>query len=234
MSREAERWDHDLDERATPAPLLQTWAWGEVQARAGWTVERMQSSTTGAMASVLVRKVGPAREAYVPRGPVPATPEAIDSVVDWARKSKMARLVIEPEAPEDFGEVLTEKHFKRVAPTQPQHTRILKLLPPDQLLPTFRHGRRYNIRTGIKRGVVVVWDEPGGWYDHVPPPQTVPAGYGMRVPMMVISPYAKQGYISHTFMDHVSILKFIQWNWGLDPLNQRNQSAGDMREMFTF
>jgi phospholipase C len=82
--------------------------------------------------------------------------------------------------------------------------------------------------------IVVVWDEPGGWYDHVPPPQTVPAGYGMRVPMLVISPYAKQGYISHTFMDHVSILKFIQWNWGLDPLNQRNQSAGDMREMFTF
>ncbi len=155
MSSEAERWDHDLDERATPAPLLQTWAWGEVQASAGWTVERMRSTSNQAMASVLVRKVGPAREAYVPRGPVPATPEAIDSLVDWARKSKVARLVIEPEAPEDFGEVLTEKQFKRVAPTQPQHTRILKLLPPDELLPTFRHGRRYNIRTGIKRGVVV-------------------------------------------------------------------------------
>src|SRR5256885_15681955 len=108
MSSEAERWDHDLDERATPAPLLQTWAWGEVQARAGWTIERMESSTNGAMASVLVRKVGPAREAYVPRGPVPATPEAIDSLVDWPRTSKAARLVIEPEAPGSLGQGVTE------------------------------------------------------------------------------------------------------------------------------
>ncbi len=155
MSSEAERWDHDLDERAAPAPLLQTWAWGEVQARAGWTVERVKSRSHGAMASVLVRKVGPVREAYVPRGPVPATPDAIDSLIDWSRNSRVARLVVEPEAPESLAEILTEKRFTRVAPTQPQHTRILKLLPPNELLATFRHGRRYNIRTGVKRGVVV-------------------------------------------------------------------------------
>jgi len=155
MSSEAERWDDDLDERATPAPLLQTWAWGEVQVRAGWTVERVKSPSHGTMASVLTRKVGPVREAYIPRGPVPATPEAVDSIVDWSRASGMARVVVEPEAPESFAEVLTEKRFTRIAPTQPQHTRILKLVPPGELIATFRHGRRYNIRTGIKRGVVV-------------------------------------------------------------------------------
>ena len=153
MITEADRWDRDLDERASPAPLLQTWAWGEVQARAGWTVERLPPRSSGAMASVLVRKVGPVREAYVPRGPVPATPEAIDSVVDWSRKSGVARLVIEPEAPESFGEAMVERRFTPVAPTQPQHTRIVKLLPPTELLATFRHGRRYNIRAGLKRGV---------------------------------------------------------------------------------
>lgn len=159
MSTAAERWDADLHERASPAPLLQSWGWGEVQAHAGWSVERLQSQTHGAMATLLLRKVGPAREAYVPRGPVPATAEAIDSVVDWCRNHRVARLVVEPEAGEDLREVLAQRGFTSVAPTQPQHTRIVKLAPPDDLLKTFHHGRRYNIRTGIKRGVVV--DEGG-------------------------------------------------------------------------
>ena len=82
--------------------------------------------------------------------------------------------------------------------------------------------------------VLVVWDEPGGWYDHVPPPQTVPGGYGMRVPLLVISPFAKSGYVSHEFHDHVAILSFMQWNWGLDPLNDRNRNSGNLRGMFQF
>lgn len=155
MSEGAQEWDAKLAERASPAPLLQSWGWGEVQARAGWQVNRVHTKTSGAMASVLLRSVGPAREAYVPRGPVPATSEAIDSVVGWCRDNRVARLVLEPEAGEDFGDVLLERGFKRVASTQPQHTRIVKLLPPEELLKTFDHGRRYNIRTGIKRGVVV-------------------------------------------------------------------------------
>ncbi len=155
MSTGAEEWDRELAELASPAPLLQSWAWGEVQARAGWTLERLRFSPAGAMASVQVRKFGPAHEAYVPRGPVPASAEAIDAVVAWARRSGAAKLVIEPEAPKELRDTLKEGGFERTTPTQPQHTRILKLLPADQLLTTFRHGRRYNIRTGIKRGVVV-------------------------------------------------------------------------------
>ncbi len=107
------------------------------------------------MASVQLRKVGPAREAYVPRGPVPCTTDALQALVAWARDAGIARLVVEPEAPPELSEVLTGKSFKRVAATQPEHTRILKLSPPEQLLATFKHGRRYNIRTGEKRGVTV-------------------------------------------------------------------------------
>jgi lipid II:glycine glycyltransferase (peptidoglycan interpeptide bridge formation enzyme) len=154
VNAEADKWDGELAERASPAPLLQSWAWGEVQARSGWNVERVRL-VGGAMASVLLRKFGPAREAYVPRGPVPATPEAVDWLVAWARNARIARLVVEPEAPEPFGELLTERRFSRVLPIQPQHSRVVKLLPPNDLLATFRHGRRYNIRTGIKRGVAV-------------------------------------------------------------------------------
>lgn len=154
MATEAERWDAQLDERATPAPLLQSWAWGEVQSRAGWTIERIKM-TGDAIASVQIRTVGPLREAYVPRGPVPASADAIDHLVEWARKRNVARLVVEPEAPEALRDVFKERGFKRTKSIQPRHTRILKLRPPAELLPAFRHGRRYNIRTGEKRGVVV-------------------------------------------------------------------------------
>jgi len=151
---DASRWDRELDERASPAPLLQSWGWGEVQARAGWRIERVRLKG-GAMASVQVRSVGPAREAYVPRGPVPATAEAADALVEWARAARMARLLVEPEAPAAFADDLAQRHFSTTAPTQPQHTRILQLRSPDELLKTFRHGRRYNIRAGLRRGVVV-------------------------------------------------------------------------------
>ncbi len=82
--------------------------------------------------------------------------------------------------------------------------------------------------------VVVIFDESGGWWDHVPPPQVVPHGLGVRVPTLVISPFAKKAYISHAQLDYVSILNFIQWNWGLAPLNPRNQQSDNLLDMFTF
>jgi serine/alanine adding enzyme len=154
MSADAASWDRDLEERASPAPLLQTWGWGEVQSHAGWSVERVKL-TGGAMASVQLRSVGPVREAYVPRGPVPATADSIDALVDWARKEKIAKLRIEPEASPELGDVLVERGFAKIAPTQPEHTRILTLRAPDEMLASFKQGRRYNIRAGLRRGVVV-------------------------------------------------------------------------------
>jgi phospholipase C len=78
----------------------------------------------------------------------------------------------------------------------------------------------------------VVWDAGGGWYDHVPPPTEDSQGLSFRVPMLVISPLAKQNYVSHTQMDHVSILRFIQKNWGLASLNTRNSASNDISDMF--
>jgi len=82
--------------------------------------------------------------------------------------------------------------------------------------------------------IIVIWDSSGGLWDHVPPPQVDSEGLGPRVPMLVISPFAKKGYISHVQMDDVSILKFIQGNLGLPPLNARNQSSNDLSDMFSF
>jgi lipid II:glycine glycyltransferase (peptidoglycan interpeptide bridge formation enzyme) len=155
MSTDGEAWDYALAERASPAPLLQSWAWGEVQARSGWTVERVHLERSAAMASVQLRQVGPAREAYVPRGPVPATPKSLDDLTEWSRRSGVARIVVEPEVDGSLRESLEAQGYSATAPRQPQHTRIVRLMQPEQLLATFRHGRRYNIRTGQKRGVVV-------------------------------------------------------------------------------
>ena len=70
--------------------------------------------------------------------------------------------------------------------------------------------------------IFVTFDEGGGYYDsgYVQPVSFF--SDGTRVPMVVISPYVKRGYISHTYTDHVSILKFIERNWNLAPLTQRS------------
>ena len=70
--------------------------------------------------------------------------------------------------------------------------------------------------------VFVTFDEGGGYYDsgYVQPVSFF--GDGTRVPMVVISPYLKHGYISHIYTDHVSVLKFIERNWGLATLSQRS------------
>ena len=82
--------------------------------------------------------------------------------------------------------------------------------------------------------IIVTFDTGGGWYDHVYPPTVDDQGLAFRVPTLVISPYAKKDYVSHVVMDHVSILKLIQWNWTLPSLNARNAQSGDMFDMFDF
>jgi phospholipase C len=70
--------------------------------------------------------------------------------------------------------------------------------------------------------ILVTFDEGGGYYDSGYVQPTSFFGDGPRVPMMVISPYAKPGFISHTYTDHVSILKFIERNWRLSTLSSRS------------
>lgn len=87
--------------------------------------------------------------------------------------------------------------------------------------------------------IMVLWDESGGWYDHVAPPQlSNTIGLGARVPVLVISPFAKPNHVSHAQMDWVSILRFIQYNWALGPLSDpsqaaREQQSGDICDLLT-
>lgn len=82
--------------------------------------------------------------------------------------------------------------------------------------------------------VFVTWDDYGGFFDHVPPPQVDEFGYGFRVPCLVVSPYAKAGFIDSTVNDHTSILRFVEDRYGLAPLGTRDAAANNMSEAFDF
>ncbi|MCU1302958.1 MAG: Phospholipase [Candidatus Sulfotelmatobacter sp.] len=82
--------------------------------------------------------------------------------------------------------------------------------------------------------IFITWDDFGGFYDHVPPPAVDTFGLGPRVPMLIISPYAKQGYISHTQYEFSSVLKFIEELYGLPPLTTRDANANDTTDSFDF
>ncbi len=66
--------------------------------------------------------------------------------------------------------------------------------------------------------IFVMWDEWGGWYDHVAPPTLDYDGLGFRVPLVVVSPYAKKNYVSHVQYEHGSILRFAEDTFGLAQL----------------
>jgi phospholipase C len=81
---------------------------------------------------------------------------------------------------------------------------------------------------------LLLYDDWGGWYDHVSPPQVDENGYGMRVPGLLISPYARRGYIDSTMLDFTSVLKFIEENWGIEPLAARDTQAKSFMSAFDF
>ena len=73
--------------------------------------------------------------------------------------------------------------------------------------------------------IVVVWDDWGGWYDNASPPQLDFRGLGFRVPCLIISPYAKQGYVSHVQYEYGSILKFIEEVYALVRSGRRRKAT---------
>jgi acid phosphatase len=86
--------------------------------------------------------------------------------------------------------------------------------------------------------VIVTYDENGGFWDHVPPPQG-PGwgdrfGPGTRIPALIISPYAKRGFVDKTSYDTTSILKFIARRFDLEPLPGVREKAGDLSAAFEF
>jgi phospholipase C len=154
--------------------------------------------------------------------------------------------------------------FLKAAGYQDGHPGLAHSDPLDEqnyLVSTLNHLQRlpeWNITA-----VIITWDDSDGWYDHVMPPivsqssdsrsdrllgvhglcGTAPTGlaqdrcgYGPRIPLLIISPYAKTNFVDHTLIDQTSILRFIEYNWGLGRIG--NQSfdvkAGPIDNMFNF
>jgi phospholipase C len=93
--------------------------------------------------------------------------------------------------------------------------------------------------------LIITFDEWGGFFDHVPPPAApIPPGEyaagnvdglrGFRIPTILVSPFARRRYISSTIYDHASILRLIEWRWGLSPLTVRDAQANNLAEELDF
>ena len=82
--------------------------------------------------------------------------------------------------------------------------------------------------------IFLTFDEGGGMYDQVAPPVLGGQQLGQRIPMILISPYAKENYISSTEMNHASMLGFIDYNWNMPALNPLVSDSNLMLDMFNF
>lgn len=130
-------------------------------------------------------------------------------------------------------------------------TFLVKTINQLQKLPEWKH-----------MAIFIVWDDSGGWYDHVMPPiinqsqtsadallGTGDAGnqppfggyegrlaYGMRIPFLILSPFAKSNYVDHTVNDQTSVLRFIEDNWNLGRIGDFSfdELAGSLKGFFNF
>jgi phospholipase C len=82
--------------------------------------------------------------------------------------------------------------------------------------------------------IIIVWDDWGGFYDNAPPPILNYGGLGLRVPALIVSPYARPGYISTTQYEFGSILKYIENNFGLGSLGGSDQRANSIIDSFNY
>jgi phospholipase C len=92
------------------------------------------------------------------------------------------------------------------------------------------------MRSSAWKSSAFMWtyDDWGGWYDHVAPPAVDQFGYGFRAPALLVSAYARTGFIDSTQLDFTSMLAFIEHNWGLEPLTERDKQADPFLGAFDF
>ena len=133
------------------------------------------------------------------------------------------------------------------------HSAYSKLILFEGFVKKIVDGVRANPKLWADTAIIVTWDEGGGYYDsgYVQPLDFF--GDGPRVPMIVVSKYSNRGHISHTYSDHVSILKFVEANWRLGTITSRSRdnlpnprlssnpyipsnspAIGDLMDMFDF
>ncbi|MBV8723729.1 MAG: hypothetical protein JO078_08110 [Candidatus Eremiobacteraeota bacterium] len=160
-------------------------------------------------------------------------PDAISSI--WSNAAEMAANVVTPPS-----QVLTDIANGQLAsvvwvtPTQAasDHPKVTDGSGPSWVASVVNAigTSPYWQNTAI----FITWDDWGGWYDHVAPAIYNSFELGFRVPLIVVSPYAKTGYISHSQHEFGSILKFTEENFSLPSLGTTDARADDLSDCFNF
>jgi phospholipase C len=159
--------------------------------------------------------------------------DAIDSI--WSKPSEMAANVITPPS-----QVLTDvanRNLASVAWVTPTKLASDHPKETDGTGPSWVSSVVNAIGTSkywSSTAIFIVWDDWGGFYDHVTPTIYNSLELGFRVPLIVVSPYAKRGYVSHAQHEFGSILKFTEETFGLPSLGTTDKRADDLSDCFNF
>lgn len=168
--------------------------------------------------------------------------ELLNPQIQWVPLLGFDRFIDDPKL---FGKIVDmNEYYKDLEQgTLPAVSYVLALGSTEHPLSSLEAGQRF-VRNMLQALMVseawsssaflLTYDDWGGWYDHVPPPQVDEYGYGFRVPALLVSPYAKRGHIESTELDFTSILKFIEENWDLVPLSERDARANNILGAFDF
>lgn len=105
-----------------------------------------------------------------------------------------------------------------------QHPGYASIKAADDKLRQIVESVRSKPEVWKKSLIIITYDENGGLWDHVSPPKGDRWGPGTRIPALIISPYAKKGYVDHTQYDTTSILRLIEWKYTLKPLGERKSN----------
>lgn len=129
-------------------------------------------------------------------------------------------------------------NFPRVAFFKPvgsknQHPGYSSILEADREVKEVVDAIRNSV-IWSSTAIIITYDEYGGLWDHVAPPEIDRWGPGTRVPTIIVSPFAKKGYVDHTVYNTTSILKLIENRFGLVPLTERDAKANGLEEAFDF
>lgn len=120
--------------------------------------------------------------------------------------------------------------FFKPAASDNQHPGYASVKAADEKLRQIVESVQANQKVWRKSVIVVTYDENGGFWDHAAPPKGDRWGPGTRIPTIIISPYAKRGYVDHTPYDTTSILRLIERRYGLKPLTNRDEKANNLGE----
>ncbi|HQY89966.1 alkaline phosphatase family protein [Caldilinea sp.] len=164
------------------------------------------------------------------------------SQVIWVPLLNMDRFLDDPELASHIVD-LNEYHEDMINGALPQVAYLVPSGPSEHPPSSIMSGQRF-VKTLIqmlmqsdywdRSAFLWTYDDWGGWYDHVRPPRVDAHGYGFRVPALLVSAYARRGYIDSTTLDYTSIIKFISDNWNLHSLAERDAQADTFINAFDF